>query len=427
MPLAALCARRRGRRAAAVIGALVAYFGTSWGQTIDRPEPPPGIPAGPFVIAPSLLAGYAYDSNIFFRSDDVGLDPVPDQVATAVPALAIMLPFGHSQFLFKDTLTWFDYKETPQTSGKTSNDAYAELDLVFRTFDTLRLTAQHIAGVAETIAFDPGGEATFEGNAYRLHAESMSLAREIDGRRGYRLRLARNVVAFDPSENANFFDYSGFDGEAAFLQPLSSNTRISFGYVGTRYDHFNVNVNPYIVARTEAGDTVFGTIEGRLGPRQPYQVRLGWERLAFAGPEAEGGNYSGLILQAGASFILGGGTVLSVSAQRQPFRSFFIGNNYYVFNAVSVSGTRTFPRGSTFGAILSLVRSAYAAPVPPGFLAEGTMRVDKAIVAEGYANLAIRERVAFRISIRKNVKASTYPGAEYDNLNVFGGFVLGWF
>jgi hypothetical protein len=360
---------------------------------------------------------------------------VSDQILTFEPSIVLTVPFSNSSFQIGDTLNWLDYKETVQVNGRTSNEVFADLDLNFSTFDELELSARNINGVAETTEFDPGGATTFNGNAYKLHNEAASISREINGKRGYRVRLARNVLKFDPNQtDVNFFNYSGFDGEVAFLQPLSSNTRLSFGYLGSRYDHYNTEANfngnglsQYDVARTEQGDVFYATIEGNLGPRQPYRVQVGWEWLGFGGVEAAGGNYSGIVLQASSSFIVGGGTILALAAVRQPYRSFFPGNNFYVFNMVGFSAQRTFPHGTTLGATVNLSQSGYQAPVPPGYRGVGIVRSDRAIFAEAYANLAIRERVAFRISVRENVKASNYPGADYDDLVVFGGFVLGWF
>jgi hypothetical protein len=417
--------RRSLRRAVAAVAALVPCVGMAVAQTTEQPPPPVGIAAGPVVFAPSLTAGYAYDSNIFLRSD--ASSPVADQVLTLQPAIVLTVPFSNSQFVLADTLRWLDYKNTPQVSGRTSNEASAELDLKFSTFDLLQLSARRIAGVAETLAFDPGGEVLFNGQSYRLHNEAVSVARELFSQRGYRFALARNVLEFDPSQEASFFNYSGFDGDAAFLQPLSSNTRLSFGYLGTRYDHFDTSpgADPHEVYRTERGDAVYGTLDGRLGPRQSYDVRVGWEWLGFTGNSAA--DYSGIILRANASFVVGGGTTLAVTAIRQPYRSFFLDNNFYVFNALGLAVQRAFPHGSTIGANANVARNAYGEPVPQGQPAAGTKRADRAIWIEGYANLAIRERVAFRISIRKNTKASNYPGADFDDVVVFGGFVLGWY
>jgi hypothetical protein len=418
-----LGARRWQRRAVAWIAATIAGVGAS-AQSVGEGPQAVGFAAGPFVIAPSLTAGYAYDSNVFLQSEE--LHPPPDQVLTLEPRVQLTLPFSNSSLRVRDALSYVDYKETPQTAGKTSNDAEAELILNFGSLDALKLYARHLAGVAQTLAFDPGGEVIFQGNAFRLHNEAASVAREIEGARGYRFSLARNVLKFDPSTEVEFFDYRGFDGEGAYLQPVSANTRLAFGYVGNRYDHFDITpgADPTAVFRTESGNAVYAQVEGRLGPKQPYSARLGWEHLAFTGNEAK--DFSGLIGQAKLAAIVGGGTILAVSAVRQPYRSFFFQNNFYVYEQIGGEVDRPFQGGTAVGGELSFSRSSYPEANPAQSAAPGTFRQDRAIRLEAYANLAIRERVLFRLSFLKTRKYANYPGADYNDTVVFGGFVLGW-
>jgi hypothetical protein len=386
---------------------------------------PLGFALGPVILAPSLTTSYAYDSNVFQRSD--AFAPSTDQVLTVQPAAILTVPFSNSAFRLGDTLRWVDYKNTAQVAGKTSNEAFADLNLRFATLDTLALSARRIAGVAETLAFDPGREVVFNGQFYRFHTETASIAREISGARGYRVALSRSVLRFDRSGGVAFFDYSGFDGEVSYLQSLSPNTRLAFGYLGSRYDHFDVGpgADPHAVFRTENGDVIYGQIEGRLGPRQPYRARLGWERLAFEGSAAN--DFSGLIGQADFSLIVGGGTILTLTSHRQPYRSFFLDNNFYVFDQIGERVDRTFPTGSSIGGSLLFARNSYGEPVPTGSAGEVTRRRDRTYSLEVYANLALRERFAFRLSIRENRRVSDYAGADYNDTVVSGGLVLGWF
>ena len=416
-------ARRRQRRGAAWIAATV-LGGGAWAQSVGDAPKPVGFPAGPVVIAPSLTAGYSYDSNVFLKPEEAL--PPPDQVLTLQPALQLTIPFSNSMFRLADRLTWVDYKVTPQVAGRTSNDALVDLTLKFGSLDILDLSARHIAGVAETLVFDPGGE-VLRGNSYQLHTEGVAFFRQVGGARGYRFALARNALRFDRSPEVFAFDYRGFDGEGAYLQPLSPNTWLSFGYLGTRYDHYDIgpDSDPFAVYRTENGDAVYAQIEGRLGPKQPYSVRVGWERLAFAGNAAK--DFSGLIGQAQLSAIVGGGTIFTVIAQRQPYRSFFEDgdpltedNNFYVFEQIGGRVDRPFPRGSSVGGDLSFSRNTYSEP------AAGIRREDRTIWLEAYANLAVRDRVVFRLSILKNRRYSNYPGADYSATVVFGGFVIDW-
>lgn len=422
---AAPCTARRFRRRAAIVIVCAACVGAARAQPVERAPNPVGFPVGPVIIAPSLTAGYAYDSNVFLRPSSE--NPTSDQVLTLQPAFFLTVPFSNSSFRFGDTLRYTDYAKTVQTNGKLSNDATADLNLRFGSLDELILSAHNIAGVAETLAFDPGGEVSFAGKSYKLHSEALLAKREVVGARGYRVGLTRNALRFDPGQEIFFFNYRGFDGEASYLEPMSSNTHLSFGYLGARYDHFDISpgADPYAVFRTEAGDTFFAAIEGRLSPRQPYNVSVGWERLSFTGNDYP--DFSGIVVRANASFIVGGGTTIATSLSRQPYRSFFTANNFYVSDQVYVGVLRDFEGIAVVGVDASVSRSRYRAAVPAGEPSAGTVRSDQAFSLEAYANLTIRERVIFRLSVSETRKNSNYPGADYDATTVFGGFIFGWF
>jgi hypothetical protein len=414
-------ARRRQRRAAAWIVATVASGGVFAQSAMDAPNLE-GIKAGMAVIAPSLTVGYAYDSNVLQLPDEA--NPEPDRVLTLQPAFLLTVPFSNSSFRFGDVLTYVDYAKTSQTQGKTSNDAEADLTLNFGSLDQLVFSAHNLSGVSETLAFDPAGEIGFQGNNFTLHNETITFSRVIPGARGYRFGLAREALKFDPDALGNFYNYRGFEGEAAYYQPLSSETFLSFGYLGSRYDQYDT-FDASTVSRTESGDNVYFQIEGHLGPRQPYQVRLGWERLGFGGDNAiPGGDFSGVTGQASLSAIVGGGTILTAVIQRQPYRSYDAFNSHYIASIFAGTVERPFLGGTSVGGSLLFGTNGYSQPTPEGTGAY--FREDRRIQLEAHANIALAERVAFRVSLARNRRYSNAPGADYNNTVVFGGFVRGW-
>ena len=417
-------ARRRTRRAAASIVATVVCGGAFAQSANDAPNVV-GIQAGWLVIAPSLTVGYAYDTNVLQLPTDAEPPPEPDEVLTLQPTLQLTIPFSNSSFRLGDVLTYVDYNHTSQTQGKTSNDVVADLTLNFGSLDQLELSAHNIAGVAQTIAFDPGGEVGFQGNSYQFHTETVSFSRVLRGARGYQFGLERNALRFDSSITVNFYNSSGFEGEAAYFQPLSPNTRLAFGYLGSRYDHSDPS-DPGTVTRTENGDSVYGQIEGQLGPRQPYLLRLGWERLTFGGTDANaGGDFSGVVGQARLSAIVGGGTTFSLEAQRQPYRSYDQFNQYYVSNLIAGSVERLFLQGTSVGGSLDFSINGYS---QASTQEDSTYyRQDRGVQLEAHANIALAERVAFRVSLARNRRYSNAPFANYNNTVVFGGIILGWF
>jgi hypothetical protein len=421
-----LRARRRMPRAAAWIVATIVCGGAA-AQSTDTPAELVGFQAGKVLLAPSLTVGYSYDTNVLQQPEGAIPPPEPDEVLTVQPALQLTVPFSNSSFRFGDTLTYVDYNQTPQTQGKTSNDVAADLMLNFGSLDRLELGAHNIAGVAETLAFDPGGEIGFQGNRYTLHTESIALSRLLSDVKGYRISLTRNALRFDPTIQFSFYNYRGFDGEGAIFQPLSSNTRLAFGYVGSRYDHF-ASQNPSVLLRTESGDTVFGEIEGQFGPRQPFSLRLGWERLGFGGPQAaSGGDFKGFTGEGKLSFIVGGGTNMTYVLQRQPYRSYEQSNSYYIFNLIGLGVERIFPHGSSVGGGFNFSVNGYKQPTTYVIPEPITIyRQDRRIQFEAHANIALAKQVVFRVLLARNRRYSNAPGADYNNTVVFGGFVFGW-
>jgi hypothetical protein len=419
-------ARRWTRRAVASIVVTV-VCGGAFAQSENEALNAEGIQTGWMIFAPSLTFGYSYDTNVLQQPDSTQPPPEPDQVLTFQPALRLTIPFSNSSFSFGDVFTYVDYQHTSQTQGKTSNDAEADLTLNFGSLNQLELTAHNIAGVAETLAFDLGGEIGFQGNTYQLHTEAVTLSRLFSGIRGYRFGLQRNALRFEPTVQADFYNYRGFDGEASYFQPLSPNTRLAFGYLGSRYEHSDSKI-PDVVNRTESGDTVFGQIEGQLGPRQPYIVRLGVQRLAFDAT-AEGSSsddFTGIVGNINLSAIVGGGTVFTVGILRQPYRSYDQSNSFYVFNQIFGTVARLFHQGTSVGGTLGLSVNGYKQPSTQSGVT--FFREDRRVQLEAHANIALAKRFAFRVSLERNRRYSNAPDDvfDYSNTVLFGGFVLGW-
>ena len=423
-----LAARRRSCRAAAFIAAGL-LSGPLWAETaIDIPTPV-GFPVGWFYLAPSVTAGYSFNSNIFLTPKDIS---VADRVRTVQPAVQLTVPFSNSTIRLADALNVFDYKTIPQPEGKTANDAFLDFTFRFSSMDTLDASVRHDTGVSQTSTETSqlvGNELVkvlqTAANPYRINAETVSMSREIGGKRGYRFVLTRNTLDFDKPTPGSYFTYKGYDGEAAYIQPLSSNTRFAIGYVGAWYDEFNISVgsNPHAPVRTERGNTIYAEFGGQLGPKQPYSTRLGWTNLAFETiPPNSARGFSGVVVDARLGAIVGGGTAFTAFAKRQPYRSYFFDNNYYVFGQAGFQVNRAFPRGSAVGGELSLIRNSY--PEPSGPL--NIYRRDRGIRVEAYANLAISDRLSFRVSVLRDERKSTYPGTDYSSTIIFGGMVFGW-
>ena len=396
-----------------------------------------GVPIGPVVVAPSLTCSYDYDTNVFLfdvlppqdpSNPPAHPPPEPQGIATIEPAVTLTLPFGQSLFKLSDTLRYRNYEKSAELNGRQSNIASADLALNFSSLDSLELTADLTNGKADTLAFDPGGQVVFRGESYRLDREGMKVAREVFGQLGYRVNVARSNLHFADVQAPGFFDYSGYDGEAAALIPVLENANLSFGYVGTRFDHFDASPGPTngTLSRREIGDTAYVGLEGRLGPRRPYHIRLGWESLKFDGGPAGGTDYRGVVGEGALALVGGSGFSLLATAVRTPYRSFFEPNNYYLYQGGVLEARHLAPGGTSVGGRAQVALVNYPDPVATTEHPEGIRERDWTFSLVGYANLAIRDHVSFRISLGRAVRTSNFPDRNYRDTVLSGGFIFGW-
>ena len=391
------------------------------GQTLE--EPPKGMQWGPVVFTPSLLFGYAYDSNVFQQSEI--LAPEGDTVVSVEPTLGILVPFSNSAFRLTDRFRWRDYGDTAQLHGKSANELEAELELNFGSRDTLTIGGLRVDGVAETLVFDPGGEVVFSGESYRSYDGHIEMSRDIPGTRGYRAEIGRQALSFDEA-NPAFFDYHGYYAEASYLEPIRPAMNLSVSYRGDRFEQFDSGESSTGDAfRTERGDAFYAGIEGRLASRRPYSLRVGWQELKFGATPAP--DFKGIVWNGNIALAGGRKTAITIGTDRTPYRSFFFDNNFYVFDDVRTSVIHRFGRGSELGGSITLGRLSYDDPVPAPDPQAGIVRVDKTVWVDAYANFALRDLVVFRLNFRRTRRSSNYDSGIFDQNVFFGGFVLGWF
>jgi hypothetical protein len=117
----------------------------------------------------------------------------------------------------------------------------------------------------------------------------------------------------------------------------------------------------------------------------------------------------------------------------RPWPSFFLDNNFYLLGAVGAQVEYRRPGGSTFGASMALLDAGYPETVIvdnsqlPGSQQVALQRTDRTLRGDVYANLMIRERMGFRLSVSFIHRTSNYVFAEYSQLVYFGGLTFGWF
>jgi hypothetical protein len=414
---------RLARACARSLSAAV-LLGSAWAAARGAEEPPSGLPAGPWILKPSLTAGYALNTNVFYQSAESVPAPVSDYERHVTPAVMATLPFRNSSFTLAFDASRLDYKDT-YLNQHWSYDGAADLALVFSSADRLSLRAKRTLGIAETMAFDPGGEYRFQGAGFDLATYEVEAGRAVLGHRGYRARIAWSSLSFDPGANPDFFEFRGYETQVSYREPVSQRTWIVGDYEGRHFDHYYANVGgePYRLERT---DMLRVGVEGKLGEHQPYFVLAGWGQFRF--PGSPGSDYNGWVLEANLTTELGPSTTLLFNLSRRPWPSFYEPNNYYLVEGASAKIERRWLDRLSAGAELAFQSSSYPEPTPPeaGETQARPPRYDRTARVALYANLMILEEFGFRVSIEESRRTSNIRMQDYRGGVYFAGIVLGW-
>ena len=198
-------------------------------------------------------------------SSPTNSDPSGDEVVVVQPAVLLTLPFSNSVFRLGDTLRWTDYQKTPQTAGKTANDALAQLILNFGSTDTARADrAQRRRGRRDS-GVRSRRRGRFPGARVRpAHRARLVVAAELERARLPPLARAKRAAASTPIRTS----CSSTTADSTARRRTSSRSRRTPGSrsdtSGTRYDHYTTD-DPYVIDRTEAGDTIYASSTASSG------------------------------------------------------------------------------------------------------------------------------------------------------------------
>ncbi|HEX5043090.1 MAG TPA: hypothetical protein VFV75_09290 [Candidatus Polarisedimenticolaceae bacterium] len=411
--------RGRGHAVLAVLSLLTA--GAARGE--DLPARANVITAGPWLLAPSLTAGWSNDSNVFYRSS--ASNPEPENVFHVMPEVKALLPFRNSEFEGRYRRDFVDYEKS-QLEGAGYQEYAAALRLRFSTHDTLEVTGALTRGQADALRFD-SGELVFQGENYRLNAWGMELSRDVLGHRGYSLRAQRVDLNFEHDTDVRFFDFRANSVEGEYREPVRPKLSILTTVRLESGDHFCRDVTPLgdlcpavgEPFRTEESGMVLFGVRGALPGDEPFFLRLGREVRRYASPVRVDHDVVG---DGHLTLRLTPSTRLYLDGNRGLWSSFFLDNDFYRAQGLEARVERVGARRSTFGASLGWQAMDYARG-----LAAGARRRDRTVRTQAYATLIVRERAGLRLSVEKHRRSSNLEGFDYDGTVFFAGMVLGWF
>lgn len=410
----------------AVLGLAAAEaWGPCFAQSVPADPRAEGLPLGPWQLKASLVTGYSHNSNVFSSATSRA-----DEVLDTSASLRAALPFGMSVLELGYRVDRLDYRRNP-LDRNYSHEAGVKLDLRFSTSDRLELATRRLAGLADYFQFDTGGEAVFKGQGYVLDEHELRVSREEFGRRGYVLRAKWSELSFPPDAAVAFFEYRGLAGSAEYREPLSPGLWLVLGYEGIRLEHLLAaasdaypGVKPGDPFRKEKSDRVDLGLRGRFGRGHEFSVALGGSHQRF--PDGLGTPYRGLVANASVDLKLGASTALGIDVARRPYPSFYGNNDYYLLHLVTLHFEHRRPGGTTIGGQTGYYLVDYPDALDVQGDLRGLARSDRALRAEVYANLMIRPRVGFRLSVARNQRTSNEPNASFSQTVLFAGIALGW-
>jgi len=388
-------------------------------------EVPEGIPAGPWILAPFFSSSYEADTNVFRKTEASGADD--DRIATFTGELFGTLPFRNSELTlgYRTSKESFDNATFPR---ELTQYAEFDLELNFKSGDTLSLRDFFREDFARSEDIDAGGELVFEGEPYTINRWEVEFSRDDPGRQGYFARVRRQDFNYDGQKDVGFFDYRGFDNVFEYRQPLPGYRRWVLRYNARRFNHYDPNCKlgfecegeVGVPFRKEVSDSVELGLMGNLGERQPYVVRLGYSSFRYEGTESS--DFNGIVGHAAWRLALGSRTDLELRLTRRALPSNF--ETYYINNSVRAKLDREWLRFES-GIELEYYLNDYADPIELG-VNQFCRRRDSTYELDVDWAWRVHERFKFEISAFHTNRRSTCDTSDYQATGLGTGIALGW-
>jgi hypothetical protein len=399
--------------------------------------PPPGVPMGPWLVAPLIVSGYTYESNPFFRADE--FDPASERILEIGPEIVATLPFRNSRLSLEGRYTSYEY-ENRATGDDDALDLSADLDLAFYSGDRLRIGYGVLDGTSRTLAFDEGGESVFNGEPYRFDRYSLEMSRAVAGRRGYEVSVRNSSVEFD-EDLGTFFEFDGWETDVEYREPVSGYAWLLARYAGRRFDQFRSGDSRDAPFQKESTDAGFVGVRG-VRQELSYEVAVGWARSEYEWTEetTPGGpprsDFRGAVWNASVTRRLGPRDEVLVRTERRAFSSFFRDNNYYLSTRTKAQWTRRLRGRSSVWLSAEYATNDYPDPVDANGDGEpDVLREDHLWDIGIYGTVAVWRKLGFRVDVRHRSRDSNFvfettdgvlSSADYKGLRAFVGVTLGW-
>ncbi|HEU4402238.1 MAG TPA: outer membrane beta-barrel protein [Candidatus Polarisedimenticolia bacterium] len=331
-----------------------------------------GLPAGRFMLYPSLTLEYTRDDNITYASADL---PASQRVDAGVviirPRILVDLPLGENRIVWAYTPQYRDYQSDRFHQSQRFTHIF-DLEGSLRAGPALRVIVRDhlLRGTVELQEVDRGGELTFGLVPFLLHEPEADITLDLGPRQGISLIPRYTSSRFSEGSSASFFNYQTRQVEARY------NYRLGLPSVVYVYYSFQDTNQARTVAffgnQGNTGRSAGIGLRRTVNKAVVTQLSAGYETLTFSG--GLGKNFAGPVLEASTAWQVSDVTRIDLFFRRQAFQSFFVNNNYYVSQQARLHMLQQLGRNTYWEIAAGYQGSAYADPIdfsvtpetPPG-------------------------------------------------------------
>ena len=339
-----------------MLGALLAAVpaGTAQAQTYQTINQ--GLTFGHFLVYPSVSFEYTQDSNIFFTSaDEPSTRPTSSGIAVVRPRILVDLPLRDNRIRWAYSPFYRDYTSRNFTGSNRLNHLF-DLEGRFREHRaiTLGLRDHFVRGTISLQEQTAGNGLSFGLGSYSAHNPALEIGVNLGARQGISLLPSYSRSSFSGISNSIQYTYTARKLEGRYNYRLSEAATF-YGYYNLDSDtQTQLDIQDLRIRSRSSGLGLTRTVNEAV----VTQVSAGYQTMEFEG--GMGRNFSGPVVDAGASWLVSDGTRVEFGIVRRPYSSVYTDNNYYVDN--EVRGRLTFQIGaSTYADVAAAaLRNVYA-------------------------------------------------------------------
>jgi hypothetical protein len=326
-----------------------------------------GIPAGNFVIYPTIEAIYQYEDNLFLTPSYVRRVKSASYVVR--PKILAEMPFLTSYFRVGYSAEYREYDEYDMPDNWT-HTGIADLQLILSNGMTVTAQERYMRTTLYTEAFDKNREVVWGKQPFVTNTMALKVRQRIRPRLGVIAGGAFTTVRFDdpvtPNEPIAFFDYTA---RSAFLgMDFEINPLTRFGISANRswgeQDRSTQGLDEERKSTTESIQVSLG--EG-LTPTLSGKISVGYARSHYDQFQTPGqasagqGQFRGLEYGLQLSNRFSPRTTAMMNLFRTENQSSFLGSNYYISTGGMLTVTQNLSEVTFWSLGLTYQQNSYPA------------------------------------------------------------------